>query len=231
VSSVDPSTLVTASGGLDVPAGLLALPREPDELGRIGPYGILRPLGSGGMGMVFLARQPQPRRLVALKMLREASHDSQRRARFASEAEISGRLQHPNIVQVYEFGDHWGWPYFTMEYVDGGSLAQRLAVASLAPCVAAELVRTLARAVQFAHEQGFVHRDLKPANILLKDEGGRRKDESDRIDSSFLLPPSSFVPKIADFGLARAFPNRRKASETLGRWPMSTPSVRSCTNA
>ncbi len=166
-------------------SGVLAPPGEPDELGRFGPYGILRVLGSGGMGVVLAARQEHPRRVVALKMILAGPLGSrQRQARFQSEPEVVARLQHPNIVQVHEVGDHGGRPYYTMEYLDGGSLAQKLAAAPLAPRAAAELTEALARAVHFAHERGFVHRDLKPANVLLAEDG---------------------TPKVADFGLAKQF--------------------------
>jgi tetratricopeptide (TPR) repeat protein len=162
---------------------LLAPPQEPDELGCFGSYGILRSLGRGGMGVVFAARQRQPRRVVALKMLLARWQDSkQRLTRFHSETEIIARLQHPNIVPVYEVGEHVGRSYYTMEYLDGGSLAQKLAAAPLAPRAAAELALTLARAVHFAHEHSVIHRDLKPANVLLTVEE---------------------IPKIADFGLAK----------------------------
>jgi hypothetical protein len=183
------AVLGTAAGGDTAASAIaevcdaLAPPGEPDELGRFGPYGILRVLGSGGMGVVFAARQERPRRVVALKMLLAGPHAGrQRLARFLTETEVVGRLQHPHIVPVHEVGEHDGRPYFTMEYVDGGSLAQRLAAAPLAPRPAAELAEKLARAVQFAHERAFVHRDLKPANVLLATDG---------------------TPKVADFGLAK----------------------------
>jgi tetratricopeptide (TPR) repeat protein len=162
----------------------LAPPGEPDEVGRFGAYGILRELGSGGMGVVFAARQQRPRRVVALKMILAGRVGGQRLARFRGETEIVARLQHPNIVPIHEVGEHDGRPYFTMEHAAGGSLAQKLAAAPLAPRAAAELTEVLARAVHFAHEQGVVHRDLKPSNVLLSAGG---------------------VPKVADFGLAKQF--------------------------
>jgi serine/threonine-protein kinase len=103
--------------------------------------------------------------------------------RLRTEAEVLARLQHPNIVQVHEVGEHGGYPYFAMEYVDGASLSQRLVLGPLPAREAAPLVETLARAVQAAHEQGFVHRDLKPANVLLAADG---------------------TPKVGDFGLAKS---------------------------
>ena len=159
---------------------LLEPPREPDELGRFGPYGILRVLGSGGMGVVFAARQAQPRRVVAVKMILAGPRGWL--ARFQSETDLIGRLSHPNIVPVYEVGELGGRAYYTMEYLDGGSLDQKLAKAPLAPQAAAELAQVLARAVHFAHGCGVVHRDLKPANVLLAADG---------------------TPKVADFGLAK----------------------------
>jgi tetratricopeptide (TPR) repeat protein len=172
----------TAPAAREVRAAL-APPGEPDELGRFGPYGILRVLGSGGMGVVLEARDPRSRRTLALKMILAApSAGVDRLARFHSEPETVARLRHPHIVQVHEVGEYAGRPYFTMEYVGGGSLAARLAIAPLAPRAAAELLHSLAGAVQFAHGQGVVHRDLKPANVLLAKDG---------------------AAKITDFGLAK----------------------------
>jgi tetratricopeptide (TPR) repeat protein len=200
----------TAAGGDTAGAAVrevcddLAPPGEPDELGRFGSYGILRVLGSGGMGVVFAARQARPRRVVALKMILAGPRaDRGRLARFRAEAEIVGRLRHPNIVQVYEAGEHDGRPYFAMEYIDGGSLAQRLTAAPLPPRAAAELTEVLARAVHFAHEQGVVHRDLKPSNVLLA-----VGQDSNPVSSPAGLesgPTAAGTPKIADFGLAKQF--------------------------
>jgi hypothetical protein len=131
-------------------------------------YEILGELGRGGMGVVYQARQIKLKRLVALKMILAAEHASAEALdRFRREAEAAARLQHPNIVPIYEVGDHLGRPYFSLEFVDGGNLAHALDHNPQPARLAASLVETLARAVHAAHQCGIVHRDLKPANILL----------------------------------------------------------------
>ncbi len=169
-------------------------------------YEILREIGAGGMGVVYLARQAALGRVVALKQIRAGARaDPETLARFRREAEAVARLDHPNIVRVYEAGEQDGQPYLAMEYVDGGTLAQVLAGTPLAPPVAAELLETLARAVEHSHQRGIVHRDLKPGNILLqmtKDQCPMTKEE---MPSSPLVIGhwSLVIPKITDFGLAR----------------------------
>jgi serine/threonine protein kinase len=149
----------------------------------IGGYEILGELGRGGMGVVFKARQQNLDRLVALKMLLPDSGAGPAEvARFRREAEAVAALRQANFVHIYDFGEHDQRPYFVMEYVDGGSLAQRLAGQPLPWRQAAQLLATLARAMHAAHQCGIVHRDLKPTNILLMADG---------------------TPKIADFGLAK----------------------------
>jgi serine/threonine-protein kinase len=158
-------------------AGAVPLPTE------IPGYEILKELGRGGMGAVYMARQVALNRIVAIKIILSARHagESERR-RFRREALAIAGLQHPNILQVYELGEHEGMPFLVMEYCPGGSLARRLGGTPLASGEAAKLVRTLALAMQAAHSQGIVHRDLKPGNVLLAAEG---------------------TPKITDFGLAK----------------------------
>jgi serine/threonine protein kinase len=185
-----------ASGALPAPAPPTRQPGSPDVPG----YEVLGELGRGGMGVVYKARQISLNRTVALKMILAGGHagEAERRV-FRTEAEAVARLQHPGIIQVYEVGDSSGIPYLVLEYVAGGSLADRLDSTPLPPRDAAELLRSLADAVHYAHGQGIVHRDLKPANILLqKDEVRRMKDEKskDSSDSSFILHPSSFTPKF-----------------------------------
>ncbi len=162
--------------------------------GAVPGYEVLGELGRGGMGVVYKARQVALNRTVALKMVLAGSHAGPaERQRFKAEAESVARLQHPNIVQVYEVGESEGRPFFSLEYVDGGSLADKLAGTPLPPPQAAELVRTLARAVQAAHDKGVVHRDLKPANVLLAACGSAEGAK----------PQAAFVPKVTDFGLAK----------------------------
>src|SRR5271154_2571953 len=170
----------------DLPTAPLAYKdpsHAPGELPQIGGYAVDEVIGRGGMGVVFRARQLRLNRPVALKMLLAGAHAQPHEfARFEREAQAVAALRHPNIVQIHDAGQAEGRPYFTMELVENGTLAERLQTAPVTCRAAAELVATLASAVQFAHQSGIVHRDLKPANIMLTPDG---------------------VPKIADFGLAR----------------------------
>jgi serine/threonine-protein kinase len=173
-----------------------------ENLPRIPGYEVEAVLGRGGMGVVFKARHLRLNRLVALKMaLASASAVPHERERFQREAEAEAGLRHPNIVQVYDVGDTDGRLYFTMELVEGGSLAQKLAGTPQPARQAAALLATLAQAVQVAHQGGIVHRDLKPGNVLLAADG---------------------TPKITDFGLARRLEGG--AGLTLTGVPMGTPS-------
>jgi serine/threonine protein kinase len=145
-----------------------AAPRPAFAPPRVPGYEVLGLLGSGGMGVVYKARHLKLNRLVALKMILAGPHAGPEEvARFRGEAEAVARLQHPNVVQIYEVGEHDGRPYLALEYVDGGSLADRLGGKPQPADEAARLVRALALAVHAAHQHGVVHRDLKPANILL----------------------------------------------------------------
>ncbi len=135
-------------------------------------YKIDRELGHGGMGVVYLARQQSLNRKVAIKVLRPAHHAFRNLVdRFLHEAQHLARLRHPHIVAIYEIGDADGEPYFTMDYVDGEPLTQRLRSGPLSPTHSIELFKQIASAVQHAHRHGIVHRDLKPANILLNQQG------------------------------------------------------------
>ncbi len=162
-------------------------------------YEILAELGRGGMGVVYRARQLQLGRVCALKTVSavggEAAH------RFLAEAKAIATVRHPNVVQIYHSGQHEGGLFFEMEYVEGGSLAQRLTGAPWTPSRAARLIDAVARAVDEVHHHRIVHRDLKPANILLTAEG---------------------TPKVADFGLAKSL--EPGANVTMAGVILGTPS-------
>ncbi len=165
-------------------------------------YEILELLGRGGMGVVYKARQTALKRLVALKMILAGDFASpQELARFRAEAQAIAHLRHPNIVQIYEVGEERGCPYFSLEFIEGGTLARKVSGTPQPPRLAADLVAVLARAMRAAHQSGVVHRDLKPANVLLS--FGR--DPQGSADSSIreTINLNEMVPKITDFGLAK----------------------------
>jgi tetratricopeptide (TPR) repeat protein len=184
-----------------------AIPIRPHEvsasdLPHISGYEVREMLGRGGMGVVYKAWHLRLNRPVALKMLLAGEYaQPEELERFLREAETVASLRHPNIVQVHEVGDVGGRPYFTMEFIEGGSLAQKLAATPQPAIQTAVLVATVAEAMQVAHESGIIHRDLKPANILLTSEGN---------------------PKVTDFGLAQRLEG--SAALTLTGAPLGTPS-------
>jgi WD40 repeat protein/tRNA A-37 threonylcarbamoyl transferase component Bud32 len=153
------------------------------ELPQIEGYEILGRIGHGGMGVVYKARHNKLNRIVALKVVLAGGHASAAElARFQVEARAVAQLQHPNIVQLFDSGQHNNLPFITLELVGGGSLAERLNGTPMQPKEAAALVERLARGVHHAHQNGVVHRDLKPGNVLLATDG---------------------TPKLTDFGLAK----------------------------
>lgn len=188
-------------------------------------YEIEGQLGRGGMGVVYKARQLELNRAVAIKMILGGKYtDPLAQARFLVEAEVIARLSHPRIVQVYEFGRCEDQPYFVLEFVGGGSLADRLRQGKFAPREAASLVAELADGMAAAHQKGVVHRDLKPANVLLQGArtNGHVANEGDQstVFAPRSSPPAASSPKIADFGLAKIGESDMTASGAV----MGTPS-------
>jgi serine/threonine protein kinase len=187
-----------------------ALLRGPD---RIGSYRVLRVLGEGGMGIVYLAEQERPRRTVALKVIRPGIASVRMLKRFEHEAHVLGRLQHPGIAQVYEAGTantgRGPQPFFAMELLRGTSLLKYAVENDLGTRERLELFARVCDAVQHAHEKGIIHRDLKPGNILVDEHG---------------------QPKVLDFGVARATDSdvhattlRTDMGQLLGTVPYMSP--------
>ncbi len=166
-----------------VPAETMVVPE------RIGPYRILERIGEGGMGAVYLAEQDQPRRVVALKIIRPGWATPAMRRRFQHEAEVLGRLRHPGIAQIYDAGldeqEHGDFPHIAMEYVDGRPLHEYIAKEHPDLAERLDLFAQVCDAVEHAHAKGVIHRDLKPGNILVEDVDGKPR------------------PRVLDFGIAR----------------------------
>ncbi|HZW32815.1 MAG TPA: serine/threonine-protein kinase, partial [Isosphaeraceae bacterium] len=170
----------------DPPTGPCSAPGGRLEVGpnaTIGDYELIEEIARGGMGVVFRARHKGLKRLVALKMIlsgQMATHEE--RQRFLREAELAANLDHPNIVPIYEVDEHEDRPFFSMKLIEGESLSRQVARFVQDPAAAARMVAILARAVHYAHGQGFLHCDLKPSNVLIETRGR---------------------PYLTDFGLAR----------------------------
>jgi serine/threonine-protein kinase len=181
------------SASAEIPSSFLDVP-QPAMPQDFGAYELLGEIGCGGMGVVYKARQKGLERIVAVKMILAshlASPDQVRR--FQEEARAAAGLRHPHIVHIHEVGQCHGQHYFAMEYIEGMSLAERLARGPLEAEEAARLVLHVARAVEHLHQHGYIHRDLKPSNILLDAEG---------------------EPYVSDFGLAKAFAPGSAATTT-----------------
>ena len=173
--------------------------QTPDHGSRIvlkyfGDYELLEEIARGGMGVVYQARQVSLNRIVAVKMILAGQLASEAEVkRLRTEAEAAANLQHPNIVAIHEIGEHAGQHYFSMDYVEGKSLAELPRERPLAPVRAAEYLKVIAEAIHYAHQHGTYHRDLKPSNVLI-DAHGR--------------------PKITDFGLAKLASHDRTLTKT-----------------
>src|SRR5438445_2698931 len=173
-SSAEPGPLANGKPGVGV--GNLG------TIHRLGDYELIEEIARGGMGAVYRARQLKLNRLVAVKVLLGGQFANQSFIqRFRREAEAAASLNHPSIVSIYEVGEEEGQPYFSMELIEGRSLAELTRDSPLPARRAVQLLKTIAEAVHFAHQRGLLHRDLKPSNVLV--------DASD-------------WPHITDFGLA-----------------------------
>jgi serine/threonine protein kinase/WD40 repeat protein len=187
----------------------LALDRSESRLafdGDLGPtpdipgLSMVKPIGRGGMGVVYLAQQPSLNRQVAVKLLLGGAFATKElRARFRAEAQMAASLRHPNIVQIFDVGESRGQPYLIMEYVESGTLDDFMAKRLPTVQEAAATIMTLARALHETHQLGIFHRDLKPGNILLS----RNFTPDGRASQNEAASLADFTPKITDFGLAK----------------------------
>ena len=168
-----------------------------------GDYELLEEIARGGMGVVYKARQVNLKRIVALKLILAGQlAGPQDVARFHAEAEAAAKLDHPGIVPIFEIGQHEGQHYFSMAFVDGESLAHRVAQGVMEPREAAALMKKVAEAIAYAHVEGVIHRDLKPGNILLDKDG---------------------TPRVTDFGLAKRVEGESQGLTATGQ-VLGTPS-------
>jgi len=198
--------------GENPPVSLMRRDDQPPDASiphRIGDFRIIRVLGEGGMGIVYLAEQEHPARRVAVKVIKPGLASRRILKRFQYEAEFLGRLSHPGIAQVFEAGTFddgsGGRPYIAMEYVEGAPLTNFAAAHGLSMRERLDLFLQVTDAVSHAHQRGVVHRDLKPGNILVNDERGAASDEPQRhADQQPITAHQSSHVKILDFGIARA---------------------------
>src|SRR5688572_5105860 len=189
------------------PSGPQSVPPAPEELAAAFPHlEVLEIIGRGGMGAVYKVRQPKLDRFAALKLLPQslAGAGEAFAVRFAREAKLLARLNHANIVAVYDHGQAGGFFYLLMEYVDGVNLRQAMRASRFTPEQALAIVPKVCEALQYAHDEGVVHRDIKPENILL--------DKKGRV-------------KIADFGLAKLLGGEGGAAGAAGAGAGATPAL------
>src|SRR5947208_386960 len=183
-------------------AGLSIDPLTSPTLGRIGDYELIEEIARGGMGVVYKARQVSLGRVVAVKMILAGQFvDKKVIQRFRGEVTTAALLRHPNIVPVHEVGMHGGQHFFSMEYVEGQSLAQLVGNRPLPPTKAAHYLKLIAEAIHYAHSQGILHRDLKPSNVLIES--------------------ATDQPRVTDFGLAKQLSG--ESSLTLSGQVLGSP--------
>lgn len=173
----------------------------------LGDYTLEQEIGRGGMGIVYEAIRKSDNEVVAIKMILKGDFATKvEKERFRAEAEAARRLNHPNIVPIYEIGEHEGLPYFCMKLIRGQTLSEKLVRGPMLPRKAAEIMASISDAIKYAHEQGVLHRDLKPSNIILDQKG---------------------IPHLADFGLAKAITSQAGASLTRTGAILGTPAYMS----
>jgi WD40 repeat protein len=205
---IDPGQMPTLSPG-EAPSGCaLSVPRQ------FAHFELLEEIARGGMGVVYKARQLILDRVVALKCILAGQLASEADVRrFQAEASAAANLDHPNIVPIYEVGEHKGQHYFSMKLIEGGTLAQHIASFTADPRAAVRLLVTLAHGVHYAHRHGILHRDLKPANVLLA-SGGREPPEGGEPSGGSRPPLAEWVPYITDFGLAKRVGGESKMTQS-----------------
>lgn len=196
----------------DAPVGdysFLDPAEQADEIGRLNQYRVLRPLGLGGMGIVFEAEDTRLQRRVALKFMRPDCNDASFQQRFLQEARVAASLPHDFIAAIYDVGEHKQTPYLAMEFLAGETLETRLRRDHWLPVTdALKIIRQVAAGLCEAHARGLIHRDIKPANIFLvaSTTDARTGESSGQAPAAYQSPPSthpSVKVKILDFGLAR----------------------------
>jgi serine/threonine-protein kinase len=166
---------------------------------KLGPYEILNPIGAGGMGEVYRARDTRLRRDVAIKILPAAlAYDVDRMARFEREARLLASLDHPNIGAIHGLEENAGTQALILAFVEGPTLAERIAAGPVPLEESIEIARQIAEALEYAHERGVIHRDLKPANVKITPEG---------------------TVKVLDFGLAKALTGESESSSSVAASP------------